>query len=251
MTAGKPRKRRADELLAERGMAADRQEAAKLIMAGMVRTGPDALLKKPSDEIPEDSPLFVDEPSPYVSRGAYKLLEALERLLPSLEGLAALDIGASTGGFSDLMLQKGARKVYATDVGKGQLHIKLRKDPRVAVLEGIHMRQLSKEHVPEQVDVVCVDVSFISVTKALEPADAFLKPGGWAFILVKPQFEVEKREAPGGVVSDEAVRARCVEKAKSFAKELLKWDFVEARPCPIKGPKGNQEFMAVFRKPAT
>ena len=244
----KAKRIRVDELLVEAGLADDRQEAAKLVMAGMVRTGPDAMVKKASDLLPADSHLSVDTPSPYVSRGAYKLLDALERNLPSLEGRTALDIGASTGGFTDLMLQKGAVKIYATDVGKGQLHLKLRSDPRVVVLEGINAKMLTNSHVPEKVDIVSADVSFVSVTKVLDTCDDFLKPGGWAFILVKPQFESEKRDAPHGVVVDEAVRTASVERVKSYARAIVGWDFVEACPCAIKGPKGNQEFMAVFRK---
>ncbi len=244
----KPKRKRVDELLCERELCSSREEAAKLVMAGMVRTGPDAVVGKASDMLLESVELQVDRPSPYVSRGAYKLLDALERLLPSLKGMVCLDIGASTGGFTDLMLQKGAEKVYATDVGKGQLHMKLRGDPRVVCLEGVNAKELSSKQVPEAVDALSADVSFISVTKALAPCDAFLKSGGWAFVLVKPQFEADSWDAPGGVVRKDSVREACVEKVRSFATDILKWTFVEAEPCPIKGPKGNQEYMAVFRK---
>ena len=244
----KLKKLRVDDLLVEAGLAADKQEAVKLVMAGMVRTGPDAMVKKASDTLPEDTPLFVDAPSPYVSRGAYKLLDALERNLPSLNGMICLDVGSSTGGFTDLMLQKGAEKIYASDVGKGQLHAKIRNDPRVVALEGVNVKDLSEKQIDGKVDVITADVSFISATRVLEPCDLLLKEKGWAFILVKPQFEAERRDTPHGVVIDEAVRQACVNKVKAYATAIVHWSFIEALPCKIKGPKGNQEFMAVFRK---
>ncbi len=247
--AAKVKKFRADELLVERNLAEDLAEAAKMVMAGMVRTGPDSLVRKSSELFPEDAALLVETPCPYVSRGAFKLLEALERHRPDLNGTICLDVGASTGGFSDLMLQKGAAKVYAVDVGRGQLHAKLRNDPRVVSLEELHAREITETLIPDMVDLIAMDVSFISATRVMEPADARLKRGGFAFILVKPQFEAAKRDAPNGVVVDEKIRAACVEKVADFARERLKWEFLEALPCPIKGPKGNQEFMAVFRKP--
>jgi len=246
---GNPKRRRVDELLCERELCESREEAAKLVMAGMVRTGPDSVVSKASELLPENVELSVERPSPYVSRGAYKLIDALDRRLPSLTGLICLDVGASTGGFTDLMLQRGASKVYAADVGKGQLHLKLRKDPRVVCLEGVNARGLSETKVPERIDALSADVSFISVTKVLGPCDKLLKPGAWAFILVKPQFESDSWDAPGGVVREESVRKASVEKVRLFAESSLGWSFVEAEPCKIKGPKGNQEYMAVFRKP--
>lgn len=244
------KKIRADALLCERGHFETPDEAARFIMAGKVRLNPDMLLKKPSELLDPETPLLVDSELEYVSRGAFKLIEALEKHLPDLRGKICLDIGASTGGFTDVMLRHGAEKVYAVDVGKGLLHGKLRNDPRVAVREGINVKMLNREQVPDAIDVTTADVSFISVTQALGPADALMKSGAAAFILVKPQFEAPKHEVPpGGVVTDENVRAAMVEKVKTFARERLNWTCEDVMPSPIKGPKGNQEYVAVFRKP--
>ena len=243
------KKIRADLLLCERGHFETPDEAARFIMAGKVRLNADMLLRKPSEMLDPETPLLVDSALEYVSRGAFKLVEALEQFLPDLTGKTALDIGASTGGFTDVMLRHGAGKVYATDVGKGLLHGKLRNDPRVAVREGINIKNLTEDEVPDPVDVVTADVSFISVTKALEPADKLMAPGAYAFILVKPQFEAPKRDVPpGGVVTDENVRQAAIEKVVTFATETLHWENLAVLPSPIKGPKGNQEYVAVFRK---
>jgi len=243
------KKARIDELLMERGICGSTDEAARLVMAGKIRTGPDSVVKKASLAIDADTPLFADDAFEYVSRGAYKLVTALDRHLPSLKNMTTLDIGASTGGFTDLMLKRGAVKVYSADVGKGLLHWKLRSDPRVICIESLNAREISESHVPEKVDILTMDVSFISVTKILPAADRLLKPGAFAFILVKPQFEARREDVPpGGVVTDPAVRLAAVEKVRSFAVSETGWGFVESIESPIKGPKGNQEFVAVFRK---
>lgn len=243
------KKIRADLLLCEQGHCATPEEGARLIMAGKVRLGPDHLLRKPSEMLDPETPLLIGNLSEYVSRGAYKLIPALDRFRPSLEGLVALDIGASTGGFTDLMLRRGAEKVYATDVGRGILHGKLRSDPRVTVVEGVNARTLSDQEVPEKTDVVTMDLSFISVTRVLPAADALMKQGAMAFILVKPQFEADRKDVPhGGVVTDERVREQTVEKVRRFAEGELSWQTLGVLPSPIKGPKGNQEYVVVFRK---
>ena len=163
------KKKRADELLYEHGHCESRQEAALLIMAGKVRSSADSVVAKPSQEFPPDTVLLVDSGGQFVSRGAGKLKEALEKFAPDLTGRIAADIGASTGGFTDLMLAHGAEKVYAVDVGKGLLHWKLRSDPRVVCLEGVNARSLSAAEIPEPVDVLSMDVSFISATRILLP----------------------------------------------------------------------------------
>lgn len=243
------KKLRVDEWLCAHGVCADRDEALRMIMEGRVRYNPDMLVRKASEAVAFEAALLVDTADAFASRGAQKLRPALERLLPDLAGLIAMDVGASTGGFTDVMLHDGAAKVYAVDVGKGLLHAKLRNDPRVVCLEGVNARTLDRSIIPEPVDLVAMDVSFISATKILPAADTVMKPGAWAFILVKPQFEADRADVPpGGVVADEAVRAACVEKVKRFATERLAWNFLEVTPSEIKGPKGNQEYIAVFRK---
>lgn len=243
------KKMRADHLLCERGCFETEDQAARAVMAGKVRTHADQVVRKPSEMLPLDTPLFVDDSGKYVSRGAFKLLDVLEKHLPDLSGKTALDIGAATGGFTDVLLQHGAGKVYACDVGRGLLHWKLRNDPRVEVREGLHGKSLSAKDIPEEIDVLTADVSFISVTKVLPAADALLRPGAWCFILVKPQFEAPKANVPhGGVVRETSVRTAAVRKVVSFAEEKLGWEKVAVSPCPVKGPKGNQEYMAVFRK---
>ncbi len=243
------KKIRVDDWLYNHGICADRDEALRMIMAGKVRHNPDMLVRKASETIPFEAALLVDAEDTFASRGAQKLRPALERLLPDLTGLVAIDIGASTGGFTDVMLHNGAAKVYAVDVGKGLLHAKLRNDPRVVCLEETNARTLDRSLVPEPVDLMTMDVSFISATKILPAADIVMKPGAWAFILVKPQFEAGRSDVPpGGVVTDETVRAACVEKVKRFAQEQLAWKFIETTPSAVKGPKGNQEYITVFQK---
>jgi 23S rRNA (cytidine1920-2'-O)/16S rRNA (cytidine1409-2'-O)-methyltransferase len=245
------KKIRIDVLLVERGLCESRARAAALVIAGAVRTGPDSVARKPSDTVAPDAELTVDAPCPYVSRGAYKLLEALEKHLPDLSGMTVLDAGASTGGFTDLALQKGAAKVYAVDAGYGQLHARLRADPRVISMEKVNARHMTEASLPEKADVLTMDVSFISAVKVLSGVGALLKPGGRAFILVKPQFEAERHEVGGGgVVRDPEVIARCVEKVASFAESALGWRRLDCLKSPITGPKGNTEFMLVLEKPA-
>ena len=183
------------------------------------------------------------------SGGAGKLEPSLLKYLPDLTGRKAVDIGSSTGGFTDLMLRRNAERVYAVDCGKGLLHARLRNDPRVVCLEGINARTLDRSLIPEEMDVMTMDVSFISTTRILPAADVVMGADSWAFVLVKPQFEADRKEVPpGGVIVDESVRTACVEKVRRFAVERLGWKFLEASPSPVKGPKGNQEYVAIFRK---
>ncbi len=240
---------RADMLLVQQGICESREQAKRLILAGKVRAGADHVVQKASESYDSEAELSVEEKCPYVSRGAYKLLPAIEKFLPDMSGLVCLDVGASTGGFTDLMIQCGADRVYAVDVGTAQLHQKLRDDPRVISRENVNARYLEESFLPVKVDVVTMDISFISVTKVLPASDKLLKPGGWAFILIKPQFEAGRKDiAKGGVVRDENVRKRCVDEIADFAVKELSYSVVEIMPSPILGPKGNQEFMAVLRK---
>ncbi len=246
----KVKKLRADEILLARELAETREEAAKLIMAGLVRYGADSLIHNASEIFPEDIEIIVEKPCPYVSRGAYKLMPALDKYLPDLSGKTAADLGASTGGFSDLMLQRGAVKIFAIDSGRGQLHAKLRNDRRVVSMEQFNARNMQLADTDgKEVDVITADLSFISLEKILPAADRILKKGGMVFALVKPQFEAERHlVGQGGVVRDHAVRLACVEKIKKFAVETLQWEFIDSIESPLPGPKGNIEFVAVFRK---
>ena len=243
------KKIRVDDWLTAHGICSDREEALRMILEGRVRHNPDMPVRKASETVPFEAALLVDTEESFASRGAQKLRPALERLLPDLTGMVAVDIGASTGGFTDVMLRSGAERVYAVDVGKGLLHAKLRNDPRVVCLEGVNAHSLDRSVIPEEVDLAVMDVSFISATRILPAADVVMKRGAKAFILVKPQFEADRKDVPpGGVVTDPAVREACIEKVKRFAVERLGWTFLETTPSAIKGPKGNQEYITVFQK---
>ncbi|OQA86478.1 MAG: 16S/23S rRNA (cytidine-2'-O)-methyltransferase TlyA [Lentisphaerae bacterium ADurb.Bin242] len=244
------KKKRADELLYEHGHCGSREEGALLVMAGKVRSGKDTLIVKPSQLFEADAVLRVDSGGEFVSRGAYKLRDSLDKFAPDLRGRVAADIGASTGGFTDLMLSRGAEKVYAVDVGRGLLHWKLRSDPRVICLEGVNARTLSPEIIPEKIDVLTMDVSFISAAKLLSAADSVMKEGALAFLLVKPQFETPREDVPpGGVVTDDRVRRAALDKVCAAASGLG-WHLIDASDSPLKGPKGNREYVALFRKGA-
>ena len=241
-------RQRADQLLVDRGQAGTRAEAQRLIMAGRVLLGADSPVRKPGQMLAVGTELQVTAGDDYASRGAYKLLAALDAFAPALADTVALDVGASAGGFTDLLLRRGAGRVYAVDVGYGQLHYRLRQDPRVVCLEKVNARELPAALIPEPIDVLTADVSFISLTKILPACKPFLRPGAWVFVLVKPQFEAERNEiSRGGVVRAEAVRQRCVEKIVTFGVAELGWQRVGVVPSPITGPKGNQEYMVAFR----
>jgi 23S rRNA (cytidine1920-2'-O)/16S rRNA (cytidine1409-2'-O)-methyltransferase len=184
---------------------------------------------------------------PYVSRGGLKLAAALEHFRPQVTGLVALDVGASTGGFTDCLLQQGVGKVYAVDVGYGQLAWRLRQDPRVIVLERMNIRYMSPEAIPEAVDLAVVDVSFISLRLVLPRVKVFLKPGGAILALIKPQFEVGKGQVgKGGVVRDANLQLQTVNGIRDFAQTLGLTD-MGVLPSPILGPKGNQEYLLYLR----
>lgn len=229
-------KKRLDVLLVERGLAESRSQAQALVLAGLVRGH-----AKPGEQVDEDAPLEVERPPPYVSRAGHKLANALDALGLDVAGLDCLDVGAATGGFTDVLLQRGAARVIALDVGYGQLHPKLRSDPRVTVLERTNARALTALPFPPQ--LVTCDVSFISVRLALPPALRLAAPGWQALVLVKPQFEAGRAEVPrGGVVRDREVHRRVL---LEVAEAALGW---EAEPAGVvdsglPGPKGNREFV--------
>ncbi len=248
-------KERADQLLLDAGLAESREAAKRLIMAGLAYAqspkGEWERVDKPGSRFAVDTPLELRGRERFVSRGAYKLLTALEAFDLPVAGAVALDAGASTGGFTDCLLQHGAARVYAVDVGHNQLHEKLRVDPRVISLEKTNLRDAPPDLLPEPVDLVVADVSFISLTLVLPACVRFLKPGGFVAALIKPQFELGPQAAPKGVVRDEALRQEAVDKVTQFAREELGLTLAGVLPAAVKGPKGNQEFMAVFTLAAT
>ena len=242
------KKVRLDVLLVERGLLDSRQKAQANIMAGLVFVNGQRV-DKPGTAVAEDAPVEVrGHALPYVSRGGLKLEKAMKTFPITLTGKTCADIGASTGGFTDCMLQNGASKVYAVDVGKHQLHERLRADARVVSLEGVNLRTAPADLIPEAVDLVVADVSFISLTLILEPCMRWLKPGGLVAALIKPQFEVGPGGTDKGVVRDDALRQQAVDKVLDFARDTLGLALTGIVPSAVKGPKGNQEYMAVWRK---
>lgn len=240
---------RLDQLLVERGLAESRAKAQAMVMAGLVYSG-DRRLDKPGHAVTEDTRIEVKgQPHPYVSRGGLKLAHALSHFGIAPKDWIALDVGASTGGFTDVLLQNGAAKVYAVDVGHGQLAWKLRGDPRVVVLERTNARHLSAEQVPESVDIVVCDASFIGLETVLPAPLALTKPGAWLVALIKPQFEVGKhRVGKGGVVRDPALHAEVCQRMRDWVDGLPGWTVAGIEPSPILGPEGNAEFLLAARK---
>jgi 23S rRNA (cytidine1920-2'-O)/16S rRNA (cytidine1409-2'-O)-methyltransferase len=228
-------KKRLDLLLVERGLAESRTQAQALVMAGLVPGH-----TKPGEQVDEETPLEVEALPPYVSRAGHKLANALDAFGLDVSGLDCLDVGASTGGFSDVLLQRGAARVIALDVGYGQLHDRVRRDPRVTVLERVNARSITELPFPPQ--LVTCDVSFISVKLALPPALGLARAGWHALVLVKPQFEAGRAEGPRGVVRDRAVHARVV---REVAEALLAsgGEPQGVVDSGLPGPKGNREFV--------
>jgi 23S rRNA (cytidine1920-2'-O)/16S rRNA (cytidine1409-2'-O)-methyltransferase len=245
------RRERVDKLLVERGLAPSRTRAQALVMAGAVLVG-EQRVEKPSETFPPDAPLRVrgseDPAARYVGRGALKLERALREFRLDPAGLVCLDVGASTGGFTDCLLQHGARRVVALDVGRNQLDYRLRTDARVEVREGVNARHLAPADFGEQFDLAVMDVSFISATKILPALVPLLKEGGRLVVLIKPQFEVGKGEVgKGGIVTDPRQHARVVAEVNAAARALG----LEVRgvtESPITGADGNREFLALYEK---
>jgi 23S rRNA (cytidine1920-2'-O)/16S rRNA (cytidine1409-2'-O)-methyltransferase len=241
-------KKRLDVLLIERGLAETRAKAQALILAGVVFSG-EKKLDKAGTAYAEDIPLEVKaRDHPWVSRGGIKLAHALEHFAIDVAGFVALDVGASTGGFTDVLLQKGAARVYAVDVGHGQLAWKLRRDARVVVLERLNARYLTAEHVPEPPDIVVCDASFIGLETVLPTALGLAKPQAQLVALIKPQFEVgPDRVGKGGVVRDPALHQEVCERIAAWLTGHG-WDVVGVVESPIWGPEGNVEFLVYARR---
>jgi 23S rRNA (cytidine1920-2'-O)/16S rRNA (cytidine1409-2'-O)-methyltransferase len=241
------KKLRLDQLLVGRGLFPSREQAQRAILAGNVSVGT-RIAAKPSELVDEQTSVAVKPTRKYVGRGALKLESALKHFDIDVHGKIALDIGASTGGFTDCMLQRGADKVYAIDVGYGQLDWKLRNDSRVIVLERINARFLTRDQVQELVDICVIDVSFISLTLILPNALALLKPNGVILALIKPQFELQRSEVgKGGIVRDSRSHQKAQDKIVAFVNDLGHV-VVGIAPAAIKGADGNQEFFACIRK---
>lgn len=246
-----PKKIRADQLVHDLGLAESREKAKRLIMAGQVsmeRGGSMVRVDKPGQQLDPETHIEVAGGRKWVSRGAHKLLTAIEEWGIDPSGMVCLDAGASTGGFTDVLLKHGAARVYAVDVGYGQLDATLRDDPRVVNLERTNLRTAPPDLIPEPVDLVVADVSFISLTKVMPPCMAFLRPGGHVAALVKPQFEVGPGRTVKGVVRDEQLRREAVDTVVDFLVTRLPLDFLGEVPSKIKGPKGNQEYIVYLRR---
>lgn len=243
---------RLDVILVERGLCESREKAKRLILAGQVRVRGQRA-RKPSDEAGPEDEVVLEAGEKYVSRGGHKLEHGLRHFALDVTGTHALDVGASTGGFTDCLLQHGAALVYAVDVGKGQLAWKLRQDPRVVVMEQVNGRHLSRAHFPaafRPVDVVVIDCSFISLRKVLIPVVALLRACGRILALIKPQFEAGKAEADrgAGVITDPAVHARVLSDLEAFVREQPGLSWRGLTESPLLGPAGNKEFLVLIEK---
>lgn len=245
------KRERIDKLLVEQGLAESRTKAQALVMAGVVLVD-EQRVEKPSEQFATDAQIRVkraDDPaSRYVGRGGVKLEAALREFQLDVQGLTCLDVGASTGGFTDCLLQNGAQRVFAIDVGHNQIDWRLRNDPRVEVREGVNARYLQPEDFPVKFDFAVVDVSFISATMVLPGIVPLLRDGGAIVTLVKPQFEVGRGEVGGGgIVRDPAKRAQAVEKVNQTAIELG-LNVAGLIESPIQGAEGNVEFLALYQR---
>ncbi len=236
-------------MLFSQGHSETQEQAKRMIMAGQahyLKDGQKIPVTKPGMQLDQDLEIVVKGRDRFVSRGGYKLLTAIEELGLDPKGKVALDAGASTGGFTDCMLQFGALRVYAADVGYGQLHWKLQQDERVTNLERINLRHAEEDLIPEKIDLAVCDVSFISLTKILPALVRFLKEKGEIVCLIKPQFEVAPGQTDKGVVHDESLRQQTVDRIVNFASTELGLHLKGLVPSSIKGPKGNQEYLAYF-----
>jgi 23S rRNA (cytidine1920-2'-O)/16S rRNA (cytidine1409-2'-O)-methyltransferase len=243
------RGRRADVFLVERGFAASRSEAQAAIAAGLVRAD-GVTVAKPAQLLLKTMHVDYAPPHTYVSRGALKLIAALDEFTISPEGLVCLDIGASTGGFTEVLLERGAAKVFAVDVGHGQLREKLAKDSRVVVMEGVNARGLTAAQIPQAPHLIVADVSFISLKLALSSALTLVRPGARLVALVKPQFEVGRaRLGKGGIVKDDDDRRAACDDIQTWLVQDQKWLVDGTMESPVAGGDGNREFLIAARKP--
>jgi 23S rRNA (cytidine1920-2'-O)/16S rRNA (cytidine1409-2'-O)-methyltransferase len=240
--------KRADQILVEKGHAESRSEAQSAIRAGLVKVDGE-LVDKPSRGIAEGAVIQYAKPHPYVSRGGIKLAAALDHFDLSPEGRVCLDLGASTGGFSEVLLAGGARRVYAVDVGHGQMHPRLRRDARIVLRDGVNARDLSALHVPERPEAVVADVSFIGLKLALPPALDMAISGAWLVALVKPQFEVGRiKLGKGGIVKDIEAQLAALAEIKHFISGQSRWAVLGHIESPILGGEGNKEFLIAAQK---
>ncbi|HEV2318429.1 MAG TPA: TlyA family RNA methyltransferase [Verrucomicrobiae bacterium] len=240
---------RLDQALVDRGLCESRERAKRAILAGQVRVN-SQVAQKPGDSVSPADDIVLETAEKFVSRGGYKLEHALDAFHLDVAGLVALDIGASTGGFTDCLLQRGVKQVFAVDVGRGQLAWKLRKDSRVVVMEKINARYLKPEQFPGPFDLAVVDCSFISLRKILPAAIALLKRQGKIVALVKPQFEAGKAEADKGrgVIRDASVRQRILNELRQFVHVQGNLNWHGAVESPLQGPAGNKEFLVLIEK---
>jgi len=243
---------RLDQEMMDRGMCDSREKAKRSILAGLVRIN-GQLAAKPSDTIKAGDTIVLDAPEKFVSRGGHKLEHALDHFQLDVAGMAAVDLGASTGGFTDCLLQHGAARVYAVDVGQGQLAWKLRQDPRVVVMEKTNARNLAPAWFPppfHPLDLAVIDCSFISLRKILPPAVALLRPGANIVALIKPQFEAGKAEADkgAGVIRDPEVHRRGLQELMDFVENQSNAAWRGVTDSPLLGPAGNKEFLALIEK---
>ena len=240
-----PRKKRLDVLLVERKLAESREKAKRLILAGLVKVK-NVPLPKPGMTLPGDAEIIVHETEKYVGRGGYKLEAALDKFPVMVKDMTCIDIGASTGGFTDCLLQRGAGKVYAVDVGYGQLHPDMRHHPKVKVMERVNARNLSPDIITEKIDLAVIDVSFISLNLILPSLKTFLKSDGDCIALVKPQFEAGPSEVPkGGVIKNPATHEKVLTEFLSYLSGTG-WFIRGLIPSPVKGASGNREYLALF-----
>lgn len=243
-----PRGKRADVFLVERGFAATRSEAAAAIRAGRV-TADGAAVTKPAQILRDGMQIAFEKAHPYVSRGALKLISALDRFGLSPKNRVCLDIGASTGGFTEVLLERGAKRVYAIDAGHGQLHEKLVSDLRVVSLERLNARDLTDAHIAGRAEAIVADVSFISLKLVLPAALALAAPGTWMVALVKPQFEVgRERVGKGGIVRDAAVALAAAERIAHWLSSVGGWTVHGLIESPILGGDGNREYLLAAAK---
>ena len=239
---------RVDIFLVEGGHAASRAEAQAAIRAGLVRIGGEAI-DKPSRNVSDGAAVEYRKPHPYVSRGGLKLAAALEHFQLSAEDRIALDIGASTGGFTEVLLGSGAKRVYAIDVGHEQLHARLRRDPRVSARDGLNARDLTAATLPQAPDAITADVSFIGLKLALPPALALARAGAWAVALVKPQFEVGRDwVGKGGLVRDAEAQNAALADIVKWIGSQPGWSVLGTMESPIQGGDGNKEFLLAAQK---
>jgi len=240
-------KERLDKVIKQRRLIRSRSRAQRMIEAGRVKVN-GQIVNRPGHPIDSEAEIEIVGYEAYVSRGGEKLEAALERFRIDPKGRSCLDVGASTGGFTDCLLQHGAAKVHAIDVGHDQLHPKLRSDPRVVVREGLNARYLERKDIGEPVDLIVVDVSFIPLRLILPPLVDILAPGGDLVVLVKPQFEVGKDALPDdGVVKDAALQARALQDVTRFIDNETRWRVVDDMLSPLEGEKGNVEFFVHAR----